>query len=95
MELKEFVRNTLIPIVTSVEEATKKLKTKDEKRYFLVSGYGEKAYINFDVAVTTVSEKSGKARGEAKIYVVEGGLEGKISHSTENITKVQFKVYVN
>jgi len=94
MELKDFVKNTLVSIAGGVEEATKEQQEKNKRGTFSIRrGEKEADYINFDVAVTTASEKSGKATGEAKILIAGGGLEGQISQSTENISRVKFKVH--
>ena len=94
MELKEFVKNTLLSIAKGVSEASK--EWKEGGGNFQIEDRGGKIdarYINFDVAVTTSSEKSAKVEGDAKIYVVSGGVEGEISHAIQNVSRVSFKVF--
>ena len=94
MELKEFVKNSLLAIAEGVHEATDNLPKGGNT--FRIGGYGQvkdEKYINFDVAVTTTTEKTAKAEGRAKIYVIGGGVEGAVTKSTENVSRIQFRVY--
>lgn len=98
MELKEFVQNTLVSIAEGVQEASKIWKTKSEHKdeRFIIVDMGnikEGNVINFDVAITTSSEKSGNMKGGGKILVAELGLGGESKQSTENVSRVKFKVY--
>jgi len=97
MELKEFVKNTLLSISEGVEEASKERHKRigHNSGKFSLNSWGdnnEGKFVNFDVAVTTKSEKSGAVKGEAKIYIASGGLEGEIKSGVEHISRVKFKV---
>lgn len=99
MELKEFVKNTLLGIVDGVHEATEGMKSRkyDELPFkqFSIQDMEktENRYIDFDVAVTTSHETSGKIEGSGKIYVASVGMKGFFKHGSENVSRVQFKVW--
>ena len=99
MELKDFIRNALLGIVDGIHEASEALS---KKRYtelpfnqFSINDIGktEYRYINFDVAIMTAKETSGKAEGGGKIFVADVNVGGQIKYGTEHISRVQFKVW--
>lgn len=109
MDLKDFIRETLVGIASGIQEA--KIETGDI--WALVPGalhgkrVSETSYIEFDVAVTvtetTESQKDGKAGVKAEISVlgskVSGELGGGIAStkhaSAEHVSRVSFKVPVH
>lgn len=66
MELKDFIKKTLIDIASGVHEANKEFKTAtDSTDYFEVQAHGEKDenYIIFDVAVSSSGKDSLEGKG--------------------------------
>jgi len=94
MELKDFVKNTLLSIHDGMKEAGKNPGGSDK---FVIDTYGEtdSKFIHFDVAVTTSTEKSGKVKGEGKIFIAGVSAGGEAKHTSENVSRVKFKVHYN
>lgn len=98
MELKEFVKNTLLSITDGVYEASDLLQTKDYnkklKRFFTINEHESRgnSFIHFDVAVTVQEELKSKGDAEGKLIVLSVNLQGEASHSEEKLSRVQFKV---
>lgn len=99
MKLDQFISQTLVSIVSGIQKANNESYENGLSEYtdpFEMRIYGEKQddaqYINFDVAVTTTSEVSGDVKGAGDIIVasVDANVSGK--HSSENITRVKFKI---
>jgi len=97
MELKDFVKTTLLSIADGVDEATEQRQKEKKEAIFQIQRRTikeETDYINFDVAVTTSTEKSGAAEGSAKVFVVANiGAKGEVTHTTENVSRVKFQVH--
>lgn len=109
MELKDFIRETLVGIAKGVEEA--RIETGDIWAINPTAIDGEKivekSYVEFDIAVTagetTGSRKEGKGGVRAEISVLGasvggdlgGGLEGSKQSHSENVSRVSFKVPVH
>jgi len=109
MELKDFIRETLVGIANGIEEA--RIETGDIWAINPASIDGEKvaerSYVEFDIAVTAGetlgSRKEGKAGVKAEISVLGasvggdlgGGLEGSKQSHSENVSRVSFKVPVH
>jgi hypothetical protein len=100
MELNDFVSETLVQIVKGIESANESLlpgKAKAEQPFLLHHSMGDHPqapHVEFDVAVTTQAEASGTAQGRAKLLVVAAGLDGSVSISKENVSRVKFSVVV-
>ena len=100
MELKDFVKETLISVVGGVKEAQNVLAGMNTNESIKVGQFSiqswdsndEGRFISFDVAVTTTSEKSGKTEAGGKVLVANANIGGELKHSTENISRVKFKV---
>jgi hypothetical protein len=98
MDLRDFVKSTLISIVSGVNDASQALKEKTNGvKRFKISSMGERGfenqYINFDVAVVTSSEVKGQVSSEGKILVASIDLEGSASGRNENVSRVNFRVF--
>jgi len=83
MEVKEFIKNILKDINEGVAEAN-----SDQFKCYLKDSTSE-GYIDFDLAVVSKKEESGKIKAE--ILGIGGKTEGTISN--ENINRIKFKVY--
>lgn len=108
MELRDFIRETLVGIATGVQEA--KLRTSDlwaiNPGKLNGESVTEKSYIEFDVALTVTetaeTQKGGGGGLKAEVSVlgskVGGGAEAAISGSTgsssEKVSRVSFRVPV-
>lgn len=108
MELKDFIRETLIGIAAGVQEA--KIKTADLWAIAPGALHGERivetSFVDFDIAVT-VSEnvqkhKEGKGAVKAEISVLGARIGGNLGEnrgdteqvSSENVSRVSFRVPV-
>ncbi|RRN75990.1 hypothetical protein [Agrobacterium deltaense] len=108
MELKNFIRETLVNIATGIQEA--KLETSDFWAINPGSLNGERvierSYIDFDVAITVSesveNQKEGKGGVKAEISVLGSKISGDVGRSlgtavqqaSENVSRVSFKVPV-
>lgn len=103
MDLKEFTKQTLLQIVSGVNEANQELEklgasiptynVKNSKRYIETNdGCRDVVDLDFDVAVTA-SDISGK-EGGGGLKVASLNLGGKVESKTENqtISRVKFSL---
>jgi len=87
MELKNFVKTTIMQIMNAVKEASDELKLDD---VIFVGTKADKRCIEFDVAVAV--EESGGASIKVVPFIPIGGeFSGELKNST--ISRVQFGVY--
>ncbi len=105
MELKEFIKTTLVEITQGVKEANQTLSKPGEKKpYRIIKGYegylkeikGQNpGLIYFDVAVTASNESKTSGKAGAFIKIIEiGGFFQRIFRS-ERVSRIQFCVGVN
>lgn len=95
MELKDFIKRTLIDIVTGVEEAN-----KEKNRFHLTSqrhhGTGESGQkVEFDVSITVNESSDSDIKGGIKVALVSLGGGVKESESNQNIQKIKFEVFIS
>lgn len=98
MELKDFIKHTLLDIVTGVEEAN-----KEKSRFHLSShihdkqGSGQK--VEFDVSVMITASSENDTQGGIKVAFVNIGAnigkELKEAEINQNIHKIKFDVFVS
>lgn len=93
MKLDEFITNVLMDINSGLTAA----KQKANKNYYVSST--RMGGVHFDIAVTTTSSNSSKAKGSAKVGIIQvlgagvnAGLEAKEENS--QASRIQFYVYV-
>ena len=92
MELKEFVKKVIIDLDGAVSEAN--TETKREVRFKGVKEH--RTALEFDVAVTVESSKSGKGGGEIKVWGIgEIGASGHILQKNLTVSRVSFGVDVS
>lgn len=96
MQLKDFIKSTLVSIATGVDEASEEIKTKDTriKDFRIMHGSDglEKRYVEFDVAVTTSMEVSGKIKGGGNVIVASMDVQGGLRNNEGNINRIRFNV---
>jgi hypothetical protein len=95
MELKDFIKRTLIDIVTGVEEAN-----KEKNRFHLTShrhhGTGESGQkVEFDVSVIVNESSDSDVKGGIKVAFVDLGGGVKESQSNQNIQKIKFEIFIS
>jgi len=83
MEVKEFVKTILREVNEGVAEAD-----NEQFKCYLKDSTSE-GYIDFDLAVVSKQETSGKFGAE--VLGIGGKTEGNISK--ENVNRIKFKVY--
>jgi len=102
MDLSDFVKQTLVQIVRGIRDANKEVAgeiapTADKKAFLLFYSGGENPkapHIEFDVAVTTTTTKSGKTGVSGRLWVVDAKAGGSAGASNEHISHVKFSVLV-
>jgi hypothetical protein len=108
MKLRDFIKDTLTDIAFGIQNA--KIATKDVWAINPGALHGErltdKSYVEFDVALTVTesssTERDGKGGVKAEIEVfgskvggeVGGGIGSTSEKSTQNVSRVSFKVPV-
>ena len=108
MELKDFVRETLVQVVSGIEEAQTEVrdcggfvnpahranvKGSDES-HFGVIGTGQNIFlVDFDVAVTVIEESGTEAKAKLNVAsLLTLGAGGESSQSSSATNKISFKV---
>ena len=108
MELKDFVRETLVQVVAGIEEAQtevrdcggfvnpahrENVKSSDES-HFGVIGTGQNIFlVDFDVAVNVVEESGTEAKSKLNVAsLLTLGAGGESSQSSSATNKISFKV---
>jgi len=101
MELKEFIRESLVQIHSALKETNQELAKDypDEKKknIFLLkpgSTIGEGKGIHFDLAITAREETTSAGEAKLKIWVLEGGLGKDHNVINETISRIKFTVNV-
>jgi hypothetical protein len=97
VELKEFIRQSLIDITAAVFEANaayRQDRQGDREAFKLAAGLtsaGDKG-IHFDIAVTTTTVRgaNGKASAGIRVLGLEAGAEA--HKSRENVSRIRFSV---
>ena len=103
MELKEFIKETLVQIIDGIKEAQNSIgadngeiipKLSTPKDKYEVSSEGRIIHnIYFDVAVTATEGSEKKGGGGIKVAsLIEIGGEGKRSESNVSQNQIQFHV---
>lgn len=98
MELKDFIKHTLLDIVNGVEEAN-----KEKSRFYLSNhmhnqqGSGQK--VEFDVSVMITASSENDIQGGIKVAFVnigaKIGAETKEAETNQNIHKIKFDVFIS
>lgn len=101
MELKDFIRHTLVSIKEGVRSANEDLLDKENKvlgedrPFFSMmtsSTRDSHSFISFDVAVTVNEEKNKSKSGGIKIAMVDIGGGTESIKSQESISRIKFSV---
>lgn len=93
MDLKNFVKQTLLEITGGLKEANHELKGSGADFILPQQGpVGKEGTIVFDVAVTVTSEDSKTGGGGIKIAVVNLGGELKGTEKHESISRIKFSI---
>lgn len=89
MELKEFVKESLVQIDQGILEADKEID-----RGIFYSGTSDNRSFEFDIAVMTKLEKGRNAKGEIKVVGI-GDFGGKFINTTTNtsVSRIKFGVH--
>ena len=99
IELKAFIRETLVEICGGVREANQELlkSLAENKNLFELQPAGEKAMgstVEFDLAVTTKSEETKGKGAKVNVYAVEAKIGKDAIASKESISRIKFKVMI-
>ena len=99
MELKDFIRQSLIEITEGVHEANtayKDARQTDHNAFLLAPGRkdDEGRGIHFDVAVTTKTMRGSKGKATIGIKVFGVGADVEASKAKESVSRIRFTVMV-
>ena len=107
MELKDFIRESLVDICSAVDESKKSLQDIGIESYKIGSEGSQTERIRdikFDIAVTTSSSNKdsstikGNANGKIRVLGIEAGFAGSKGNETKEqdskVSRIQFTVPV-
>lgn len=101
MELKDFVRQTLLDIFEAVQEAGNVVSQDGNRRGAIVPMWGGLSHasnheqtIKFDVAVTASEGTKDQVRGGIKVWGMELGARASHQDQTREVSRVSFSVPV-
>ena len=94
MELKDFIKQTLLDVVNGVEEAN-----KEKDRFRLTShkhmGTGERGQkIEFDIAIVVDKSSETDAKGGIKVALVNLGGGIKDKETSQDTHKIKFEIFI-
>lgn len=96
MELKEFVKNSLLDVMHAVREAQQEWQAVGHKGAInpVWSTVDKDSFrdINFDVAVTAEDKSAGKIGGGIKVVGLNVGGETTDTVSSSSVSRIQFRV---
>jgi hypothetical protein len=99
MELREFIKSSLIDILGGIQDAAAEIHANDEARGAVNPLRKEQIFstqkVAFDIAVTAASEESKGAKGGVKVYVIDAGIDGKSTKSHSTASRLQFSIPVS
>jgi len=95
MELKEFIKKSLVEIRTGIYEANEELIVNLDKEYRPFSIGDMRNKIDFDVAITVENNESAKVEGGPKVAIAKLGSDVESSVKTNNLSRIKFSVYTN
>ncbi|WP_133170080.1 hypothetical protein [Kumtagia ephedrae] len=102
MNLKDFVRTTLLEIMEGVASAQQEWNSRPNSKGVInpVFGSVQEAHkytrtVKFDVAVTVSEAKEGSGNAGLKIWSVELGASGALSSGNSTVSRVEFEIPVN
>ena len=100
MDLKDFIRETLLQIQRGIGEAQEELHGKYKG---LISPLfkpiesltdADMEWVEFDVAITVTEGENRDVSGKLNVAAISLGGSGKKSHETESVSRVRFRVPV-
>lgn len=102
MELKEFIKTSIIDICIAISESKNELESQIHNhpiapvsmngiKTFESSGYAIEN-IDFDIAVTSYSEKSASGKAQGGIKVISANISGDTKITDETISRIKFSV---
>ncbi|MFM7023597.1 MAG: hypothetical protein ACKOXB_11535 [Flavobacteriales bacterium] len=94
MELKDFIKHTLLDVVNGVEEAN-----IEKNRFQLVShrnhGTGESGQkVEFDISIVVNESTENNFKGGIKVALANLGAGKKESETNQNVHKIKFEVFI-
>lgn len=94
MELKDFIRDTVMQIMTGVQEAQQVWKGNGviNPIWDLWSADKHIQEISFDVAVTAQDEMTGGGRGGVKVVAIEFGGNAQRTTKNSTVSRISFKI---
>jgi hypothetical protein len=97
VDLKDFIRETLVQIPKAISEANEELKDERPECYSYQRSVGGEEHdkIMFDIAITSQKDTKGGGNIGFKICVFSGDATDKVTKKHTNVSRVQFYVSKN
>lgn len=98
MELRDFIKNTLIDILGGIQDASdtinQNVTAKGAVNPLIEDNIFNTQMVQFDIAVTASNELSKGAKGGIQVYALNLGAEGKTAQSESTVSRLQFSIPV-
>lgn len=99
MDLRDFIKTSIVDILGGVEDAAKEFGEGTARLGGVNPVDADQVFrtekIAFDIAVSAGSEQKTGGKGALKVYVVELGAEGHDARSESTVSRLQFSVPVS
>ncbi len=94
MELKDFVKTTLVELSQAIKEANSELDTgrkiKTTNTVLRSKSHGDYGLVDFDLAVTAAESKETGAKGGLRISVLEANAGKTMGQQSTSVSRIKF-----
>lgn len=94
MELKDFVKTTLVELSSAISEANAEIKCGRKIRttntILLTKVYGDSGLVDFDLAVSASESKNKGAKGGIRISVLEANSNKSAQQQSSSVSRIKF-----
>lgn len=105
MELKDFIKTSLVDIITGIKEAQdgifevsgaaiNPIGDENNKEFKNAASDLIHRFVEFDVAVSVSNKVGGKGGASINVVAANIGAQGEALHSHESASRIKFKVAV-
>jgi len=101
VELKEFIKSTLIEVAEGIRGANEQLKNPEKHQYEVFSlrcnkgDYSKIPGIQFDIAVTAAKNQKDKAGFMVALVNIGGGASTEKGLSNEMVHRIKFEIGID
>lgn len=94
MELKDFIKTTLIELSSAIDEAGVELhkKVAITNVNLRTKGYGDYGLVDFDLAIASSDSSTNHSKGGASIQVLKASLGTSNEHTSGTVSRIKFTI---